>query len=258
MVMQIFTQHITLIDLSLTSLALGLLTLYIFLFIRRKAYIIPYLLLLIGIVVSYTLLGWSLLTIVLIAFYIIFVLIFVILNATELKAKIDAMFSFGRQGNSLINVNYDKEMIYELIYDAVSFLSKNKTGALITLERTTKLDTYTKNGVMINAPLNAEILTTIFHPGTRLHDGAVIIRGSFILAASVYYQPTTKPILGKLGSRHRAAIGISEITDAVTIVVSEETGRMSITYGGQIETVYLDSFKKSLANYMENRPHFES
>jgi diadenylate cyclase len=155
-------------------------------------------------------------------------------------------------------VNYDKEMIYELIYDAVSFLSKNKTGALITLERTTKLDAYTKNGVMINAPINAEILTTIFHPGTRLHDGAVIIRGSFILAASVYYQPTTKPMLGKLGSRHRAAIGISETTDAVTIVVSEETGRMSITYGGQIETVYLDSFKKTLANYMENRPHFES
>jgi diadenylate cyclase len=65
-------------------------------------------------------------------------------------------------------------------------------------------------------------------------------------------------MLGKLGSRHRAAIGISETTDAVTIVISEETGRMSITYGGQIETVYLDSFKKTLANYMENRPHFES
>ena len=246
------------IDISLSIFSLGLLTLYIFLFIRRKIYILPYAIFSLGIVLSYALLGWALLTNILIAFYIIFVLIFVTLNTTELKARIDAMFSFGRQSGAMTIVNYDKEMIYELIYDAVSFLSKNKTGALITLERTTKLDAYTKNGVMINAPINAEILTTIFHPGTRLHDGAVIIRGSFILAASVYYQPTTKPMLGKLGSRHRAAIGISETTDAVTIVVSEETGRMSITYGGQIETVYLDSFKKTLANYMENRPHFES
>jgi diadenylate cyclase len=246
------------IDISLSIFALVSLTLYIFLFIRRKIYILPYAIFSLGIVLSYALLGWALLTNILIALYIIFVLIFVTLNATELKAKIDSMFSFGRQSGAMTIVNYDKEMIYELIYDAVSFLSKNKTGALITLERTTKLDAYTKNGVMINAPINAEILTTIFHPGTRLHDGAVIIRGSFILAASVYYQPTTKPMLGKLGSRHRAAIGISETTDAVTIVVSEETGRMSITYGGQIETVYLDSFKKTLANYMENRPHFES
>jgi diadenylate cyclase len=246
------------IDISLSILSLILLSLYIFLFIRRKIYILPYAIFSLGIVLSYAFLGWALLTNILIAFYTIFVFIFVTLNATELKAKINAMFSFGRQGSGITIVNYDKEMIYELIYDAVSFLSKNKTGALITLERTTKLDSYTKNGVMINAPINAEILTTIFHPGTRLHDGAVIIRGSFILAASVYYQPTTKPMLGKLGSRHRAAIGISETTDAVTIVISEETGRMSITYGGQIETVYLDSFKKTLANYMENRPHFES
>jgi diadenylate cyclase len=207
---------------------------------------------------SYYFLEFSILTIILIEPYVILINVFVVINATELKAKIDRIFQYGKNNNPLTAVSYDKEMIYELIYDAISFMSKNKIGALITLERTTKLDNYTKNGVTLNSPITSEMLTTIFYPGTRLHDGAVIIRGSFILAANVYYQPTTKPVLGKLGSRHRAAIGISEVTDAVTIVVSEESGRLSLTYGGQLEPVYLDTFKQTLANYMENRPHFES
>lgn len=245
------------LDFAIAVFILLAIDTYIFRFVRRKGYALPFFLLTVLIFVNYLFVGWSVLTVVSIATYIIFVLLWVILNATELKAKIDIMFQFGKHDDTLKMINYDKEMIYELLFDTVSFLSKNKTGALLTLERTTKLDEYTKNGVLINAPITAELLTTIFYPGTRLHDGAVIIRGSFILAASVYYQPTTKPVLGKLGSRHRAALGISETTDAVTIVVSEETGRISMTYGGQLETVYLDSFKQMLANYMENRPHFE-
>ena len=231
---------------------------YILFFVRRKAYGAPYILIGAAILLSYYFFELSILTIILIATYVMLINIFVVLNATELKAKINHMFQYGKNDNPLRAVNYDKEMIYELIYDAVSFMSKNKIGALITLERTTKLDDYMKNGVTLNSPITSEMLTTIFYPGTRLHDGAVIIRGSFILAANVYYQPTTKPVLGKLGSRHRAAIGISEVTDAVTIVVSEESGRLSLTYGGQLEPVYLDTFKQTLANYMENRPHFES
>lgn len=244
------------ISYGISSLFVFFINLYIFLYVRRKYYALPYLLISLTFLVSFLFSRWSVLSGVSLATLIIFVNLFVVLNATELKAKIDVMFQFGKVNDSYKIINFDKELIYELIYDAVAFLSKNKTGALITLERTTKLDDYTKNGVMINAPISAELLTTIFYPGTRLHDGAVIVRGSFILAASVYYQPTTKPVLGKIGSRHRAAIGISETSDAVTIVVSEETGRISITYGGQLETVYLDSFKQTLANYMENRAHF--
>lgn len=231
---------------------------YILFFVKKKAYGVPFIFIGVAILVSYYFLEFSILTIILIATYVMLINIFVVLNATELKAKINQMFQYGKNDNPLRSVNYDKEMIYELIYDAVSFMSKNKIGALITLERTTKLDDYTKNGVTLNSPITSELLTTLFYPGTRLHDGAVIIRGSFILAANVYYQPTTKPVLGKLGSRHRAAIGISEVTDAVTIVVSEESGRLSLTYGGQLEPVYLDTFKQTLANYMENRPHFEN
>ena len=231
---------------------------YILFFLRRKIYGAPYILIGAAILLSYYFFELSILTIILIATYVMLINIFVILNATELKAKINQMFQYGKNDNPLRTVNYDKEMIYEMIYDAISFMSKNKIGALITLERTTKLDDYMKNGVTLNSPITSELLTTIFYPGTRLHDGAVIIRGSFILSANVYYQPTTKPVLGKLGSRHRAAIGISEVTDAVTIVVSEESGRLSLTYGGQLEPVYLDTFKQTLANYMENRPHFEN
>lgn len=245
-------------DLSIGGILLLALSIYIFTFVRRKAYGILFIALSLSISLSYFLQSFSFLTVTLIAIYIILINVFVALNTTELKARIDQMFRFGKNQNVTNSINYDKEMIYELIYDAVSFMSKNKIGALITIERTTKLDNYTKNGVLLNAPLTSEMLTTIFYPGTRLHDGAVIIRGSFILAANVYYQPTTKPVLGKLGSRHRAAIGISEATDAVTIVVSEESGRLSLTYGGQLEPVYLDTFKQTLANYIENRPHFEN
>jgi len=91
---------------------------------------------------------------------------------------------------------------------------------------------------------------TIFYPGTRLHDGAVIIRDNVIYAASVYYTPTTKALSGKYGSRHRAAIGISEISDSITIVVSEETGRISIAQNGELESVSPDKFIERLTEYM--------
>lgn len=105
---------------------------------------------------------------------------------------------------------------------------------------------------MVNAPVSSELLVTIFYPGTRLHDGAVVIRDNVILAASVYYTATTKPLSGKFGSRHRAAIGISEITDSVTIVVSEETGRISIACAGELESVSLDNFPRIFREYMED------
>ncbi|MGP1413949.1 MAG: diadenylate cyclase [Bacillales bacterium] len=145
---------------------------------------------------------------------------------------------------------YDRNSMYKTIQDTVLFLSKHKIGAIITFERSDKLDNIIKNGTTINCPLTFEILVTIFYPGTRLHDGAVIIRDGKILAASVYYNPTTNPLPGKYGSRHRAAIGISEICDAVTVVVSEETGRISIAYDGNLESYNPDNFEKAFRNIM--------
>ncbi|NLB49125.1 MAG: hypothetical protein GX813_04755 [Erysipelotrichia bacterium] len=147
---------------------------------------------------------------------------------------------------------YDTQLLYKNIETTVISLSNSRIGALITFEKNTSLKEIIKNGVPIKAPVTPEILLTIFYPGTRLHDGAVVIHGNEILAASVFYTPTTKPFAGKYGSRHRAAIGISEISDAVTVVVSEETGRISIAVNGELETIKQTSFLRAFENYMSD------
>lgn len=145
---------------------------------------------------------------------------------------------------------FNREELYKKVEAAVIALSKSRTGALITFEKNTTLKDIIKNGVPVNAPLSPELLQTIFFVGTRLHDGAVIVHGDTIVAASVFFTPTTKPFAGKYGSRHRAALGISEISDAVTVVVSEETGRISIAVNGELNTVDQDSFLRVFENYM--------
>jgi diadenylate cyclase len=241
------------VDFSLSIVLYLFFNLFVFFFVRRKLYALTYFALSAMIILTYVYQGYSLLFITSLVSYIVAIVVFIVLNTTELKATIDNMFKF-RKGDRPTIVNYDKEMIYDIIYEAVAALAKTRTGALITFERGTNLTDITRNGTLLNAPINSDLITTIFHKGTRLHDGAIIIRGSMILAASVYYTPTTKPMIVKLGSRHRAALGISEISDSVTVVVSEETGRITIAYGGELEAVYIDSFKKVLSNYMENRP----
>ena len=146
---------------------------------------------------------------------------------------------------------YNKAEFYKTIETTVFNLSKTRTGAIMTFEKNTVLDDVIKNGVMLNAPITSELLMTIFYPGTRLHDGAVVIRDNIIIAASVFYTPTTKPFAGKYGSRHRAAIGISEISDAVTVIVSEETGRISFAVNGQLEIVTQENFLRVFENYMD-------
>lgn len=159
-----------------------------------------------------------------------------------------AQLGLGKRGE--IDKVFDRKALYRKVNDAVISLSKRKIGAIITFERHTKLDDMIKSGTLVHAPLTAELLMTIFYPGTRLHDGAVVVRKDEILAASVYYTPTTKPLTGKYGSRHRAAIGISEISDSVTVIVSEETGRISIAVAGELIPVTLDNFLRVFEDYM--------
>lgn len=143
----------------------------------------------------------------------------------------------------------DKKSLFQEVQNAVVGLSDRKVGALITFEKNTNLNDICKNGVAVNAPFTKELIDTIFYPGTRLHDGAVIVKEGMIATASVFYTPTTKPFATKYGSRHRAALGISEISDAVTVVVSEETGMVSIAYEGSIEHIEADKLANTLANY---------
>lgn len=145
---------------------------------------------------------------------------------------------------------FDRHALYQKIETAVISLSKTRTGAIMTFEKNTELTDVIKSGTILNCPVTPELLLTIFYPGTRLHDGAVVIRRDLIIAASVYYTPTTKPLTGKFGSRHRAAIGISEITDSITVIVSEETGRISLAVSGELIPVNADNFLRIFEDYM--------
>ena len=118
---------------------------------------------------------------------------------------------------------------------SVDFLSKRQIGDIITIEREDNLNTFIDKAITINGEITAELLTSLFIEGTATHDGAVIIRKNRIMCAGAYYPSTDKFDVPKfLGTRHRAAIGISERYDAFTVVVSEETGNISATLDGVI------------------------
>jgi diadenylate cyclase len=130
---------------------------------------------------------------------------------------------------------------YDDIVLAAMTLSSRKVGALIVLERNVGLQNYIDTGVLLRAALSYDLLVTIFDPHTPLHDGAVIIRSYKVEAASCFLPLTLNPQLSKeLGTRHRAAIGVTEDTDAAAVVVSEETGVISFVQNGEI-TRYLNS-----------------
>jgi diadenylate cyclase len=119
------------------------------------------------------------------------------------------------------------------IVEVASSLSRTKTGALIAIERQISLDAYCENGTMLNAPLVSKLLQAIFFPKAPLHDGGVIIRGETIVAARCVFPLSAREDIG-YGMRHRAALGLSEQSDAVILIVSEETGDISIAYDGRL------------------------
>lgn len=140
---------------------------------------------------------------------------------------------------STLTGNERGKLVNEIV-KAVQELSEKKTGALITLEQSQSLADYIKTGTTMNSVVTAELLTSIFVTSTPLHDGAVIIQGDKIACASAYFPPTELDIPSRYGARHRAAIGISEITDSLTIVVSEETGLISVAENGKLVTLTAD------------------
>lgn len=137
------------------------------------------------------------------------------------------------------------ELVNE-IYEACKQMSESHTGALISFERKQSMLDFIGTGVEINSNINADLLLTIFMDGTRLHDGAVIIQGNRIRCASAFFPQTKKELSPKYGARHRAALGISEITDALTIIVSEETGTISFAIRGELTTIPINEFKEKL------------
>ncbi len=206
-------------------------------------------------IVLFWLFGLDLLLFIVLAFFIVGVSFFFLHNSAEGRKYVSNNVKKRPQpkifrGKPTPEALFDREAVYKKVADAVLIMSKKKIGALITFERDDNLRDYIAKGVTINCPVSSEILQTIFYPGTRLHDGAVIIRNDVIAAASVYYQTVDIAMPGKFGSRHRAALSISSQVDAVTVVVSEETGRISIAYEGEIQSVEPDSFLQTFEEYM--------
>ena len=136
------------------------------------------------------------------------------------------------------NASYISNAI-SIISEAVCDLSMEKTGALIVIERSTKLGDHIKTGTILNAQLTTPLLKNVFFNKAPLHDGAVILRNYRIFSAGCFLPLSTKEdIISDLGTRHRAAIGISELSDAIVIVVSEETGNISIANNGTLKRNY--------------------
>lgn len=129
----------------------------------------------------------------------------------------------------------DMSKLIDEVVRAIMILAKDKTGALIILERETGISDYIETGIKIDGIISNEVLVNLFVPQTPLHDGAVIIRGDRVVAAGCFLPLSDNPYLSKsLGTRHRAALGISEITDVVALVVSEETGTISLAHEGKL------------------------
>lgn len=143
-----------------------------------------------------------------------------------------------------------EEEILEEIVDAVTYLSPNKIGGLIVLEKEMGLRNFVETGVSVDAHLTSQLLTSIFTPHTALHDGGVIVQGDRVAAAGCILPVVEDTISGQiLGTRHRAAIGITRETDALAIVVSEETGDISIASGGSLTRNLAPlQFKETLKN----------
>ena len=134
-------------------------------------------------------------------------------------------------------------------------MSKVKTGALIVIEQKVALGEYERTGIAVDGIVSSQLLINIFEHNTPLHDGAVIIRGNRIVSATCYLPLTDSMELGKeLGTRHRAAVGISEVSDSLTVVVSEETGRVSVAENGSLSHIKdSDELKKVLSRLTEQK-----
>jgi diadenylate cyclase len=175
----------------------------------------------------------------------VWVVAFVIVFQPEIR---NALARIGRQRPIKFFLKVEETPVIAEIVDAVRKLSEEKIGALILIQKSIGLKDIIDTGIHIDAQVNSSLLRTIFFPDTPLHDGACVIQGDTIVAAGCVLPLSENPSLsGRYGLRHRAALGVAEQSDALCIVVSEETGRISFAYKGKLVTkVDVEILKKSL------------
>mgnify|MGYP001187641379 CR=1 FL=1 len=177
-------------------------------------------------------------------------LVLIVVFAPEIRMILERV---GRNYNANVVPSVEKvekEYIIEELIKTTDYLSKRRIGALIVLERDESLDDYIRTATPFYIRVSSEVLTTIFIPGTPVHDGAVIVRGDHIMCTGAVL-PNCKNeerLPAKVGTRHRAALGISEQSDALALVVSEETGNISVALNGKLD---FGITKESLRLYLE-------
>lgn len=189
----------------------------------------------------------------------------IIIFQPELRAGLMHIGNVGFKKIISTNKNIDEEIhneAVEQIVDALYKLANERTGALIVMERENKLNDIVSTGTYINSAISMQLLVNLFVPNTPLHDGAVIIRDYRILAAACFLPLTQSKDLSKaLGTRHRAGVGISEVSDCLTLIVSEETGEVSIAKSGKLyrnvpRERLVTILNKNLKVINEDKPNF--
>ncbi len=196
------------------------------------------------------LLGLDILNWLLTKIFALSVIAFLILFQQELR---QGLARIGQ--HHIFNIGLEESAIVEIIEElasAVFKMARQKIGCLIAIERDTKLKTYIESGVQLDAKISSELIQTIFFHNSPLHDGGVITRGDRIIAASCLFPLSDNPNFSKIiGTRHRAAFGITEQTDAVVLMVSEETGEISVAIDGRfIPIVTKDRLENILKNIL--------
>ncbi len=175
-------------------------------------------------------------------------------RALEQLGQKNILFSFMNTDSGRAGGRYSDHTIDEIVKASFA-MGRVKTGALMVLERNESLAEYEKTGIAIDAAVSSQLLINIFEHNTPLHDGAVIFRGDRIVSATCYLPLSDNRNLSKaLGTRHRAGVGISEATDSLTVIVSEENGKVSVAYGGNLYTSLTQEGLREKLEIVRDRP----
>lgn len=186
-------------------------------------------------------------------FYQVGMIAIIVIFQSDLRAALERFGTTPIKGLKNLNAGEVKKIVEmaDVLSEAADALARTRTGALIVIERDTKLGEYLGQGVILNAEMSSPLLRNIFVNKAPLHDGAVIVRGQRIYAAGCYLPLSGKDVNKDLGTRHRAALGLSEASDAIVIVVSEETGTISIARDGELERNFnYTTLKQKLVGYL--------
>ncbi len=219
---------------------------------RRSAHILVGVTMLLGTYLASVYVGLELLRGILVSMAPYAPIALIVMFQSELRRLLARI---GRRRMLTLGGRLHRREFAEEIVLALAQLSQTKTGALVVVERDIGLRTFIESGVALDATLSRDLLLSIFQNGSALHDGAVIVKGDRVAAAACFLPLSVKPVIArKLGTRHRAAIGVTEETDCLALVVSEETGRMSVAAFGEIELdVSQEELEHRIADHLTRR-----